>query len=258
MSGQAYFALRALRGGRWPRALGSAVPATAVALVAGGGLAAAVPTAATVAVAVGMASAAAPVRAAVPARRGSTDGLTGIAREWARAHPWRFAAGPAVLLAAALLSADLAAGWPTVGAALAGLVALGAPRFRTASRTTPVRASSAMATRRLAVAPAVAGADGVESAAPRPSTAAMETAPSAAPAAPTVPTPSAAPAVPTVPAASAAPGAAGVEGVGGSVGLAAARPLVCVLGVEAGAARGNFREMPGVSPIAPRRPRSAS
>jgi hypothetical protein len=243
MSAQAYFALRALRGGRWPRALGYAVPAAAVALVAGGGLATAVPAAATVAVAAGLAGAAAPVRAAVPAQRGSTDGLTGIAREWARAHPWRFAAGPAVLLAAALLSADLAAGWPTVGAALAGLVALGAPRFRTVSRTTPVRTSSALATRRLAVAPAVA--EGVHSAAPRPITAAMETAPGAAPAAP------------TVPAASAALAAAGVEGVGGSLGLAAARPVVCVLGVEAGADRGNFREMPGVSPIAPRHPRSA-
>ncbi|HEY3684841.1 MAG TPA: hypothetical protein VGL93_17540 [Streptosporangiaceae bacterium] len=223
MSAQAYFALRALRGGRWPRAIGYAVPAAAVALVAGGGLAAAVPAGATVAVAAGLASAAA------PGDRGRTDGLGGIAREWARAHPWRFAAGPAAALAAALLVIDLFSGWPPIGAALAGLAALAAPRLRTVARTAPVRTASALATRRLALAPAAA----------RPVTvAAME-------------------------GAEAAPQRIATER-GASLPFgermgAAVVPLARAVGggFEAGSDRGNFREMPGVSPIAPSHPRSA-
>lgn len=138
-------ALRALRGARWAPAVACGAVTAPVALAVGG-TGAAVPAVATVTLATALAAA-----LAGGARRASS-GLGGIARAWARAHPWRFAAGPALGLTATLLALDAVTGLPSGGAALAGLAVLAAPRLGTLRplRTAgPVRAAAPLAGRRL-------------------------------------------------------------------------------------------------------------
>jgi len=131
-------ALRALRGARWAPAVACGAVAAPLALAAGGGLSAAVPAAAAVTLATALTGGV----------RGRA-GLTGIARAWARAHPWRFAAAPAAALAGVLAVLDVATGWPTVGAALAGLSVLAAPRLGTlCTPRPPVRPAAAPLTGR--------------------------------------------------------------------------------------------------------------
>lgn len=134
-------AVRALRGAR----TGPAAVCGAVALAlasAAGGPSAAVPAVAAVTLAVLL----------VTALTGRPrPGLTGIARSWARAHPWRYAAGPAAALTVVLLAVDAATGWPYIGAVLAGLSVPAAPRIAAGRRTarTPVRAPAPLTGRRL-------------------------------------------------------------------------------------------------------------
>ena len=127
-------ALRALRTARWGVAAACGAVTVPIALAAGGP-SAAVPAATTVTLATALATG---VR-----RTGRAAGLAGIARSWARAHPWRFALIPAAALTAALLILDAATGWPTPGAALAGLAVLITPRMVRRSRAhDPVRAAA--------------------------------------------------------------------------------------------------------------------
>ena len=146
-------AMRALRGGRWAPAAASGAVVAAVAATTGGGPPWVVAAASATTLATGLATAAARPSRGRPrgrsGRRGRSgpsgrgrrsgrdrgrSGLTGIARAWAAAHPWRFAALPAACLAVGLAALDASAGWPVAGAPLAGLVVLAAPWARTRVR----------------------------------------------------------------------------------------------------------------------------
>lgn len=134
-------AVRALRGARTAPAAACGAVTLALASAAGGP-SAAVPAVAAVTLAVLLVTA----LSGRPRR-----GLTGIARSWSRAHPWRYAAGPAAALTGALLAVDAAAGWPYIGAVLAGLSVLAAPRIAAVRRTprTTVRTPAPLTGRRL-------------------------------------------------------------------------------------------------------------
>lgn len=135
-------AVRALRGARTAPAAACGVVTLPIALAAGG-LAAAVPAVATVTLSVALAT-------AVTGRPRRASGLTGIARTWARAHPWRYAAAPAAALTAVLLSVDAATGWPYAGAVLAGLGVLTAARIAAVRPARgPVRSPAPLTGRRL-------------------------------------------------------------------------------------------------------------
>ena len=138
-------ALRALRGARWAPAVGCGAVAAPLASIAGGP-AAVTPAVAAVILAVALAS--------VLRGPGHTAGLTGIARAWAREHPWRFTAGPAAGVTAALLVLDAATGGAPVGAVLAGLAVLAVPRVAVVRPSrTHVPAAAALTGRRLRALP---------------------------------------------------------------------------------------------------------
>lgn len=145
MRARTSLALRALRGARWAPAAAFGAGTAPVALATGGGLAVAVPVAATVTLGLALAG---------TGRRQEGTGLAGIARAWARAHPWHFGLIPAAGLTAALLALDAITGWPSGTAPLAGLAVLTAPRLGALrrSRTPAVRAAVPLPRRHLTAA----------------------------------------------------------------------------------------------------------